>query len=123
MNVWAPQKIAVISLWAENVPEAVHFYRDILGLQPLSHHSGGRPHFKIGGIYLVIHPGSPRPASQEHFPALAFAVEDLDRAVEHLQAHQIVLPWGVEEDSQSRWVKLHDPAGNLIELVQFERDA
>jgi len=29
----------------------------------------------------------------------------------------------IEEDVDSRWVMLHDPAGNLIELACFERGA
>ena len=29
------------------------------------------------------------------------------------------MPWGVEGNSASRWMMFHDPAGNLIELVQF----
>jgi hypothetical protein len=29
------------------------------------------------------------------------------------------LPWGIERDEHSRWAMFHDPAGNLIELVEF----
>ncbi len=28
--------------------------------------------------------------------------------------------WGIEEDADSRWVMLRDPAGNLIELAYFK---
>lgn len=45
-------KVAVISLWAEDVLRTAHFYRDIIGLNLLSHH-GGRPHFEINGTYLT----------------------------------------------------------------------
>ena len=34
--------------------------------------------------------------------------------------HYVDLPWGVEEDADSRWVMFRDPAGNLIELAQLE---
>jgi hypothetical protein len=40
-------------------------------------------------------------------------------AEERLRLHGVEMPWGVESDSASRWVMLTDPAGNLIELVQF----
>jgi len=40
-------------------------------------------------------------------------------AIEQLGLHGVEMPWGVESDSVSRWVMLTDPAGNLIELVQF----
>ncbi len=114
-------RLAVISLWAEDVPRTAHFYRDILGLTLVPHH-GDRPHFDLGGVSLVILRGKPVPAQNAvppRFPILAFAVDDLDAAIEHLKQHQVELPWGVEEDENSRWVMIHDPAGNLIELVQF----
>jgi hypothetical protein len=31
------------------------------------------------------------------------------------------MPWGVEKNAQGRWVQFHDPAGNLIEFVQFDK--
>jgi catechol-2,3-dioxygenase len=114
-------KFAVITLWAENVEEQAHFYRDILGLQPLPHH-GGSPHFSVDGIYLVMFKGLPRSAEYPEtpdFPVFALSVDDLDQAIEKLKLHEVVLPWGIESNKASRWVKFHDPGGNLIELVQF----
>lgn len=116
-------RLAVISLWAEDVPATAHFYRDVIGLRLLPHH-GDRPHFDLNGVYLVILKGGPSPAQNSipaRFPVVAFAVDDLDAAVEQLHAHHVELPWGIEEDSDSRWVMLHDPAGNLIELAHFKR--
>lgn len=112
--------IEVISLWAEDVAKTAHFYRDVLGLELDPHHHGGQPHFKIGDTYLTILKGKPNPAENPHpprFPLFAFRVEDLDAAVERLTAHGIELPWGVEGQDHSRWVMIHDPAGNLIELT------
>lgn len=114
-------KLAVISLWAEDVPAAAHFYRDVIGLKLLPHH-GGRPHFDLDGVYLTILQGRPQPArdaNPERFPLFAWAVDDLDAAIQRLHAHHIETPWGIESDSRSCWVMFHDPAGNLIELVQF----
>jgi catechol-2,3-dioxygenase len=115
-------QIAVVSIWAEDVPTTMHFYRDVIGLQLLPHY-GERPHFDLGGTYLMILQGRPVPAQDavpSRFPLMAFAVENLDAAVERLRAHQIELPWGIEDGATSRWVEFYDPAGNLIELVQFE---
>lgn len=115
------KKIAVISLWAEDVPKATHFYHDVLGLKLLDQH-GDRPHFYLDGVYLTILKGRPIPAHDAvpaRFPLFAFAVDDINEAVERLRAHHVELPWGVEQDSASRWVMFHDPADNLIELVQF----
>jgi catechol 2,3-dioxygenase-like lactoylglutathione lyase family enzyme len=115
-------RLAVISLWAEDVAAAAHFYRDVIGLPLLPLHDH-RPHFDLGGVYLVILKGRPVPPLDpvpDRFPNVAFAVDDLDAAVEQLHAHHIELPWGVEADADSRWVMFHDPAGNLIELAQFK---
>ena len=114
-------KLAVVSLWAEDVPATAHFYRDVIGLRLLPHHHE-RPHFDLGGYYLTIlkgrpmHPENPVP---ERFPVIAFAVNDLDGAVQRLRDHGIDLPWGTEGNDVSRWVMFRDPAGNLIELAQF----
>ena len=114
-------RLAVVSLWAEDVPTTAHFYRDVLGLHLLPHH-GGRPHFDLGGIYLTILRGKPSPAREtdpQRFPVIALAVDDLDAALAPLHAHRVDLPWGIERDEHSRWAMFHDPAGNLIELVEF----
>jgi catechol-2,3-dioxygenase len=113
--------LAVVSLRADDVPQTAHFYHEIVGLQ-LVEQDGHQPHFDLGGTYLVILKGQPALAPdtpQIRFPMLAFAVEDLDEAMARVRQHGIELPWGVEQDSTSRWVMFYDPAGNLIELVEF----
>jgi catechol-2,3-dioxygenase len=115
-------RIKVISLKAVDTKTTVHFYRDVIGLELVPHHAK-HPTFHLGnGIFLVI-VHQPKKLHSERledaFPLIAFAVDDLDIAVDRLLAHGIKLPWGVEESSESRWVKFHDPGGNLIELAQF----
>lgn len=112
--------VAVISLWAEDVTETAHFYRDVLGMELDAHHVAGRPHFKIGEAILTILEGKLRPPEDPQpprFPLFAFKVDDLDAAVVHLQAHHVELPWGIEGHDDSRWVMFYDPAGNLLELT------
>lgn len=116
-------RIAVVALWAEDIAGAVHFYRDVIGLRPVKHRHK-RPHFDVSGIHLVLLEGRPVAAQNSvpaRFPLVAFAVDDLEAALERLQQHDIRLPWGVGHDAHSRWVMFHDPAGNLIELVESER--
>jgi catechol 2,3-dioxygenase-like lactoylglutathione lyase family enzyme len=113
--------IAVISLWAEDVPTCAHFYRDVLGLPLIGQHAH-RPHFDLGGSTLVILKGKPVPASEAEparFPLIALAVKDLGHAMDRLEAHGVSLPWGIESSQEGRWVMFHDPGGNLIELVEF----
>ena len=124
MSSFKPTHVAVFSLWAEDVSTAAHFYRDIVGLRLLPHHDH-RPAFDLGGgSYLVIVKGQPVPtrnSESPHFPLIAFAVEDLERAIEHLEVHGVELLWGVETGEVSRWIKFRDTAGNLIEFVQFNK--
>ena len=129
MTFSTPKHIAVVSLWAKDVAAAAHFYQDIVGLQLLphlaQHDKHKRPHFDVSGTLLVILKGKPvsaQDAEPSPFPLIAFAVDDLDPAVERLRAHHVQLPWGVEENAEARWVLFHDPAGNLVELVQFKGD-
>jgi catechol-2,3-dioxygenase len=114
-------RFAVVTIWAEDVATNTHFYWDVLGLKPLSH-LGSRPHFEVNGVYLAILKGTPTPAQNtdpDRFPLFALAVDDLDDMVRRLKKHGIALPWGIESDADGRWVMLHDPAGNLIELADF----
>ncbi len=116
-------RLVIIGLRAEDVPTAVHFYQDVIGLRLLPHHDH-RPAFDLGnGTYLAIVKGRPAPeqeAGESPFPAVTFAVEDLDQAVAHLQAHGVDLPWGVVQGERQRWVLFRDPAGNLVEFVQSD---
>ena len=114
-------KLAVVTLWSDDVDRTTDFYRDVLGLQLLMV-DRGRPHFDLGGGYLVILPG--RPLSVEgsmpsRFPVLAFAADDLHAVIHRLEAHHVEMPWGIEEDSDSRWITFRDPGGNLIEVAMM----
>ncbi len=114
------ENFEVICLWAEDVPKTAHFYKDVLGLDLLPEHHGGRPHFRVGHAYLTILKGKPHPAEDaepDRFPLFAFRVSDLDEAVQRLEEYGVELPWGIEGHENSRWVMFCDPAGNLIELT------
>jgi catechol 2,3-dioxygenase-like lactoylglutathione lyase family enzyme len=118
-----PERLVVVSLWATDVTTTAHFYRDVLGLPLLTHH-GRQPAFDLGhGVHLVLNEGQPGAvldSSRSPFPTVAFAVRSLDEALEHLDLHGIELPSGVEASNQARWAIFSDPAGNLIELVQYK---
>lgn len=117
-------KFAVVTLWAEDITTAVHFYRDVLKLKLLSHHEGLQ-HFDVNGVYLVILKGHALPVQSSEpsrFPLFAISVADFDERVDRLEKHGVAMPWGIEMNESSRWVMFRDPAGNLIEFVQFNGD-
>ncbi len=118
-------KLAVVTIHAENVAKTAAFYRDIIGLELIPHHDPDRMQFKMGDdLYLVILKGKPSPVTDttiERFPVIAFRVDDLDKAVAELRERGVEIPLGIEEDAVSRWVMLHDPGGNLIEIAEFEQ--
>jgi len=122
MTVNQSTRLAVISLRAEDLTTTVHFYRDVIGLHLLPHHEP-HPAFELqNGVFLVIVLGQPKPEQipeEQRFPVIAFAVDDLETAIEKLISKDVALPWGVEERLGNRWVKFYDPAGNLIEIVQL----
>ena len=33
MNTYTPDRVIVLSIWAEDVPTTAHFYKDVLGLE------------------------------------------------------------------------------------------
>jgi catechol 2,3-dioxygenase-like lactoylglutathione lyase family enzyme len=104
-------------------PPTLIFYREVVGLKLIPQHAGERPHFDMGGCYLTIVRGRPvlPPDPEPRFPVVAFSVPDLEEAIEKLRFHGVDLPWGVETNDSSRWVMFHDPAGNLVELVELIR--
>ena len=123
MPHFTPDRLAIVGIPAEDVPTAVHFYLDVIGLPLLPHHHE-RPAFDLGkDTYLVIvksqHTFTPA-ADEPPFPLLTFAVKDLDQAAEHLQAHDVELLSGIQTGARARWILFNDPAGNLIEIAQFD---
>ena len=60
---------------------------------------------------------------KRRWPMFALTVSDLDQSVNALRDAVVELPWGIEEfgapEPSSRYVMFHDPAGNLIEVVEW----
>ena len=121
MSTFRPERLSVVSIYAQDIPTAAHFYMDVIGLPLLRGHHDPVA-FDTGGAFLVILRGDPpRRPDPDHpgFPLLTFAVDDLDEAVRHLQDHQVEILDGIREKDGTRWVLFQDPAGNLIEFARF----
>lgn len=106
-----------VSINVADVPAALGFYVDGLGLVPRT----DRPDFGFGGAWLdagdqqvhLIEASVPEDRGQH----LALRVADLDETVAELRAAGTTIsdpsPVGT-----GRQAFLHDPAGNLVELHQ-----
>jgi catechol 2,3-dioxygenase-like lactoylglutathione lyase family enzyme len=121
MTEFHVEHLLVVSLWAEDVATTVHFYRDTIGLPLVPDHHHPPALVLGGGACLAIVQGKPafaREPGGRRFPAVAFATDNLDAAVAHLEQQGVEMPWGIEAAGGERWVKFYDPAGNLIEMAQ-----
>ena len=115
-------KFATVTLWVEDFKKSVAFYRDSLGLELLTQ-PGEMPHFKVGDGILVLAKGrfkQPENPFPPEFPQLALAVDDLDAMAARLQNQHVALEANIQERRDSCWIKLRDPDGNLIELVEVK---
>lgn len=91
------------------------FLSVILGLDLISHH-GDVPQLQVGDGILILAKGKLPPAIDAFpadFPLITFGVNDLDRIVKNVE-----LKSSIEDRHDSRWIKVCDPASDLIELVE-----
>lgn len=115
----APRRVIAVSVWAENIAETAEFYQKLLELTEPPVRQNGRMRLRMDGAVLFIIRGRPcKTESEAAFPLFAFAVSDLDKAEAFLRARNIKMPYGIEGSGQHRELQFHDPAGNLVELVQ-----
>lgn len=95
------------------------FYEKFLGLTPIT-----RPNYDFEGLWyqcgavelhLLVAEEHPRP-SRRH---IAFEVEDFDRVLTSLDRERMHVASGpgIRPHDDTRYVFLHDPSGNLIEIT------
>jgi|GEM_PF-672807 len=119
-------QVAVLTVWAEadKLDETALFYKNVLGLRSVG--SGPSQHIlDTDGSFLVIMEGQldqPR-NTKKRWPLFALTVPNLDNAIKTLTDAGVESPWGIEEfgepNPSSRYVMFYDPAGNLIEIVEW----
>lgn len=112
---------------ATDVDASVAFYSQVLGFYEVP-----RPGFSFDGSWLysdglgmmlhLIHDGRFEPIAvrdNTRRSHLAFRVEDIDRSLEILAAHEIPVIERRLPDYGYRQLFIHDPDGNLIELGEW----
>jgi len=119
-------QVAVLTVWAEsdNVEKTGLFYQDVLGLRTIG---SGDGQYILGtdGSFLVVMEGKLEQPNntKRRWPLFALTVADLEVSLVELRNAGVELPWGIETFGEpkpsSRYVMFYDPAGNLIELVEW----
>jgi glyoxylase I family protein len=112
-----------VSFCVRELEPALHFYRDVLGFEPIE-----RPQMGLGGawlqvgstqVHLIEAPegadvGSPPTNTSPIANHTAFAIDDYERVRDHLRASGFeVVELGVERGQM--WVS--DPSGNVLEFI------
>jgi len=107
-----------VSLNVRDVEEAVGFYAEVLGMAPLERPDLGFPGAWLAcgaqQLHLMRVEGHQAPEGQH----VAFAVEDLDAALEVLAAAGVRASGARPVPGGGRHAFLRDPSGNLLELQQ-----
>ena len=117
-----------VSFCVPDLDAAMHFYQDILGCETID-----RPDFGFAGawlqagnvqIHLIVPPdgfpglGSNPEKTTPIWNHTAFAIDDYEKVLAHLQSHDLEVLETNPEQGQM-WVS--DPAGNVIELISSSR--
>jgi glyoxylase I family protein len=113
-----------VSINVTDVERATAFYVGVLGMERLA-----RPDFGFAGAWLGVGGGRQVHLIQATVPDdvgqhFAFAVDDIDAAVEALRAAGTTVRGPVPvADTAARQAFLHDPDGNRLELNQPPKPA
>lgn len=112
------------SIKVTDMERAVRFYREVLGLQEIEIPSTFSPagihvHWlMLGDEQIHLMPSDERDhESSRHF---ALHVDDAQAAREHLKSHGVEFRETTEIPGADR-IFIHDPDGNLIELIQWKQ--
>jgi catechol 2,3-dioxygenase-like lactoylglutathione lyase family enzyme len=124
--------IVETALYADDLPRAIAFYRDVLGLKPMS---GDGERFQAfdagpGEVLLLFKRGgtlTPMPAPKGTIPphdgrgplhvGFGIAASDYDAWRDHLRACGVGVESEAEWDRGGRSLYFRDPEGHLVELI------
>ena len=116
-----------VSFPVTDMARSREFYEGVLGLEEVE-----RPNFPFDGawyrvgasqVHLIVPPegadvGAPPPGLNPVGPHAAFAVDDYDAVLAHLQAKDVTV-FETSAEMGQMWIR--DPDGNIIELIATRR--
>ena len=129
--VGPPAAVYETVLYAEDIPAAAAFYREVIGLQPIEQPGALGAFFRLaGGAMLLVfdprHSALPGRAVPSHGALgaghVAFAVGpgELEGWHERLRCHGVAIEREAHDPPATGQLYLRDPAGNSVELVEGE---
>ena len=120
---WYPRMdglLGAVWLYSADVPRAIAFYRDVVGL-PVVDESYGVGHFDAGNIRLSIHPlRDGQTLGSGGF--YVFVVDDIKREVQRLSARGVEFADGIQHEPFGRIAEFRDPDGHELSLWQLPRE-
>ena len=125
MAVLALQSLNHVSFPVRDLEKSMHFYRNVLGLEPIARPDLPFPGAWLAGngiqVHLIVPPegaplGSPPPSLNPLGGHVAFAVESYDAVVAALHTAGIET---LEAGSEVGQLWVRDPDGHLIELIEL----
>lgn len=109
-----------VTLTVVDLPRAVAFYRDILGL-PLKYRFVDYAGFDAGGVELGLKTWGGLEPPREGEPMVNSLVDDVDRACRELSAKGVRFTKGPEDTPWGgRIAVFHNPDGNTLQLTQID---
>ncbi len=125
-------RILETALYVRDVAEAVRFYGDILGLEPVGRSSERNAFFRCGdGILLLFKAEETlKPPAPDALPVplhgtsgpghVCFAAEraEIENWRTHLQKHGVAIESDFEWPNGARSIYCRDPSGNSLEFAE-----
>ncbi|ALV49706.1 VOC family protein [Streptomyces althioticus] len=127
-------KVAMTSVYVEDVAKAHAFYTGVLGFETRTHvdPGGGKPFVTVGAregaqpdLELLLEPGDGpiaepyrRAVREAGLPSIVFSVDDLRAEFERLRGEGVHFVREPEKQGPVLTALLDDTVGNLIQLTQ-----
>lgn len=128
-----PQAVLETILYAQDLDAAEAFYRDVLGLEPVSKQPGRQVFYRLKSQMLLIFnpdatveppapdaklPVPPHGAKGQGHVCFAATAEEISLWRAHLEAKGVAIEADFEWPGGGRSIYFRDPAGNALEFAE-----